>query len=352
MQEAEATYILGAYVDHLACTRTNTTTNRPIMAKTLVQHLTASAQYLRLATHLPVAIYANPQSAKPRLLPWLGDIIHTRQQWQQPLPKRLPYTYRMFRALQKFILSALDTDCSLWLDRDNAVFDWSCLGIFTGSRSGEYAQTVAKRGQFACVPASWAAPSEWQNTPLAFIQADFTFFDIHMRLVNISLLIDASTPDPAFIHVRFRFDKSSTNFTIRKYKAGTGFLCPVKAARSILRRAATLKVPPSHPLGVFRTHPSGSFTYLQSSDVIKVMRLSVDLAYPDPTHYYRLNRSAVVAHSNRVTAAVALYANGRPIADIAFRLRWKPESVEHYIRECSQLVDDLTIATIQGAQCI
>jgi len=56
MQEAEATYVLGAYVDHLACTRKNTATNRPIMAKTLVQHLTASAQFLRLATQLPVAI--------------------------------------------------------------------------------------------------------------------------------------------------------------------------------------------------------------------------------------------------------------------------------------------------------
>jgi len=82
------------------------------------------------------------------------------------------------------------------------------------------------------------------------------------------------------------------------------------------------------------------------------MRKSVDLAYPDPTHYYRIHRAAVVAHSNRVTAAVALYANGRPIPDIAFCLRWKPESVEHHIRECSQLVDDLTIATVQGAYCI
>jgi len=352
MQEAEATYILGAYVDHLACTRKNVTTNRPIMAKTLVQHLTASAQFLRLATNLPIAIYANPQAASPRLLPWLGDIIHTRQQWQQPLPKRLPYTYRMFQALYTHVQTLLATDCSAWLDRDSAVFDWSCLGIFTGSRSGEYAQTVAKRGHFACVPNSWAAPSEWKNTPLAFVADDFTFYDVHMRLMKQSLLLAPKAHTPAFIHVRFRFDKSSTNFTIRKYRAGTSFLCPVRAAISILRRAQLLDVPSLHPVGVFRTHPSGTFTYLQSRDVITVMRDSVDLAYPDPTHYYRIHRTAVVAHSNRVTAAVALYATGRPIPDIAFRLRWKPESVEHCIRECSQLVDDLTIATVNGAFCI
>ena len=175
MQEAKATYVLGVCVDHLACSRKNTATNLPIMAKTLVQHLTASAQFLRLATHLPVAIYANPQSSSPCLLPWLGDIIHTRQQWQQPLPKRLPHTCCMFRALHKLIQSLLASDCSTWLGCDATVFDWSCLGIFTGSCSREYAQTVAKRGQFACVPKSWAAPTEWQNTPLAFITTDFTF---------------------------------------------------------------------------------------------------------------------------------------------------------------------------------
>ena len=92
-------------------------------------------------------------------------------------------------------------------------------------------------------------------------------------------------------------------------------------ARSILRRASTLKVPAGNPVGAFRNHPSGSFTYLQSADIIKVMRMSVDFAYPDPNHYYRLNRAAIVTHSNRVTAAVALYANGRPIPEIAFRLR-------------------------------
>jgi len=275
MQEAEAMYVIGAYVDHLACTRKNTATNRPIMAKTLVQHLTASAQFLCLATQLPVAIYANPQSASSRLLPWLGDIVHAHQQWQQPLPKRLPYTYRMFRALNTFIQSLMASDCSGWLDRDAAVFDWCCIGIFTGSRLDECAQTVAKRGQFACVPNSWAAPTEWKNTPWAFIAADFTFYDVHMRLVKLSILLDATAHAPAFIHVRFRFDKSSTNFTISKYKAGKGFLCPVRAALSILRRAHLLQVPPLHPVGVFRTHPSGSFTHLQSSDVITVMRKSI-----------------------------------------------------------------------------
>jgi len=169
-------------------------------------------------------------------------------------------------------------DSSIWLGKTAAVFDWSCLGIFTGSRSGEYAQTVAKHNKFACVPNSWAALPQWHNTPIAFLAADFSFYDKHLRLVHISLLLDLSTLDPLNVHARFRFDKSSTNFTIHKHKQGQGFLCLVRAARSILRRAATLNVPAGNLVGTFHTHPSGSFIYLQSTDIRKVMRMSVDIA--------------------------------------------------------------------------
>ena len=82
------------------------------------------------------------------------------------------------------------------------------------------------------------------------------------------------------------------------------------------------------------------------------MHMSVDFVYPDPNHCYRLNRAAIVAHSNRATAAVALYANGQPIPKIAFWLRWNPELVEHYIRECSQMVDNLTRATVHGVHYV
>ena len=79
------------------------------------------------------------------------------------------------------------------------------------------------------------------------------------------------------------------------------------------------------------------------------MRQAVQAAYPDPNHCYRINIKAVITHSNRVTAAVALFSMTLSIEDIAFRLQWKPESVQHYICECSQFVDDLTAATISGA---
>ena len=191
-------------------------------------------------------------------------------------------------------------------------------------------------------------PPKWRNQPLAFILSDFTLLVDKLCVVPPE---EALTQPKRcrWIQVRYRFDKSATNFSLRRYRRGKGFLCPVFVALSILRRAATLQVPANEPLGVYRSHPTGTYTCLRSLEIITVMRQAVLSAYPDPTHYYCINIKSVVAHSNRVTAAVALFSLKLSIEDIAFRLRWKPESVQHYIRECSQFVDDLTAATISGA---
>ena len=56
--------------------------------------------------------------------------------------------------------------------------------------------------------------------------------------------------------------------------------------------------------------------------------------------------------SNRVTAAVALSNAGMDIDAIAYRLRWSPPSVTHYLRECSTAIDTLTEKAITGAMII
>ncbi len=59
----------------------------------------------------------------------------------------------------------------------------------------------------------------------------------------------------------------------------------------------------------------------------------------------------IVSHSTRVTAAVALYNAGQTIEQIAYRIRWSPPSMAHYILECSTKIGELTNAAIQGT-CI
>ena len=49
----------------------------------------------------------------------------------------------------------------------------------------------------------------------------------------------------AEVHIRFRFDKSATNFTIRKYRQlPNASFEPVQICINIIRRANILQIPP------------------------------------------------------------------------------------------------------------
>ena len=72
-------------------------------------------------------------------------------------------------------------------------------------------------------------------------------------------------------------------------------------------------------------------------------------AHPDPKHYLRIHIKRLVSHSNRVTAAVALYNAGVKIEDIAFRLRWNSDAVRFYLRDCFRTVGELTERVVNGA---
>jgi hypothetical protein len=318
------------------------------MAKTIVGHLNAAHAFLQAASGRVVPIYQGlGKSAK--LIPLLGDTIALRQKWQQPQPKREPLTWELLKAFHQAVKKQCKQDPFAALDRLAATFDWTRLGCFTGSRAGEYAQTVAKRGDYSKAPFSSAA-GQWQGQPVAFIEEDFVLLDCRSHVIptTMSTLREGNRLIKE-LHIRFRFDKSPQNFTIRKFTRGSGFLCPIDAIVSILIRAKILGVPKREPLGVFRISPAGRYTYIRSQDIIDDIRTACELAYPDPSHFLRVNISRLVAHSNRVTAAVALYNAGFSIEKIADRLRWSPVSVKHYIRECSQAVGKLTEATIVGA---
>ena len=151
------------------------------------------------------------------------------------------------------------------------------------------------------------------------------------------------------VYIRFRFDKSPQNFTIRKFGRGKGYLCPLAAAISIILRSFLLGVKDNEPVGVYRTTNKGAYTYLQSKTFTKVMQQVCIKAYPDPNHYLRKHITLIQAHSNRITAAAALKRAGKTDEFIAFRIRWSLESVKHYLRECQMDVGQMTMDAIMGA---
>ena len=61
---------------------------------------------------------------------------------------------------------------------------------------------------------------------------------------------------------------------------------------------------------------------------------------------------SIVAHSNQVTAMVALHNTGVRVEEIAYQLHWNPDSVKHYFWECTHQIGNITMATVMGAHQI
>jgi hypothetical protein len=82
--------------------------------------------------------------------------------------------------------------------------------------------------------------------------------------------------------------------------------------------------------------------------VCKIMRHTCRNAYPNPAHQLRVNIHRLVAHSNRVTAAVCLQQGGANTDEIAYWLRWQPASIPTYLRECYSAIGDMLQKALLG----
>ena len=258
----------------------------------------------------------------------------------------------MFVALKYYLAAKRDSVTSLqtFLSKEYACYDWTRLGLFTGSRISEYGQSKIPSGQrYASVPLTPDA-GIWAGTSIAFIASDFTFYDNRARLLPAATCRRSDATDRIEeVHIRYRYDKSRDNFTVRKYRRQPSApFDPIIACVNILRRAHLLSIPPHEPLGQFR-NLQGGVDCLRATHVTSIMRMACRLAYPNPAHYMRIHESRIVAHSNRVTVACCLKAGGATDEEIAFRLRWKPGSVPTYLRECFHGIGNIMSLAIQGA---
>jgi hypothetical protein len=109
-----------------------------------------------------------------------------------------------------------------------------------------------------------------------------------------------------------------------------------------------LRVPIKEPIGVYAI-PRGTYQFLRDYHITPILRAMCVRAYPQESHYLRINIARLVPHSNRVTAAVCLKMGGAADEEIAFRLRWNIASVPTYLRECFQEVGTIMMSTLQGA---
>jgi hypothetical protein len=289
------------------------------------------------------------QQKRVHLHPYLREQLAQRAAWSQPRPKKEPYTIDMFRALESFVKSKPD-ELVAFLAVEYAVYDWTRLGLFTGSRVAEYAQTRLKSSdRYNSIPSTLDA-GQWAGQALAFLRADFVFYTAQHELIPLAALHQSYLQGRVIsVHIRFRFDKSPRNFSIRKFQSTQdSILDPVAAAVSCIHRADLLQTPAWEPIGVFGTAQS-SPAFLRDYHISKIMRRACEWAYPNPTHYMRVHILNIVPHSNRITAAVSLKLGGASDEEIAFRLRWHVSSVPTYLRECFDQVGSIVATTIAGA---
>ena len=150
------------------------------------------------------------------------------------------------------------------------------------------------------------------------------------------------------VHIRFRYDKSADNFSVRKFPTSTdAILNPVDATISIIHRANMLGVLATEPICTYGSKLG--YYFLRDSHIRDALRLMCVRTYPDPKHYLRIHILRLVPHSNRVTAAVCLQMGGASLSDIAFCLQWHIASVPTYLRECFQEVGPIMQQAIMGA---
>ena len=348
MEEGQVIPTLVAYLHHIAFQQGSLKKLTTISPASLISYLNAAVEWLRSELGL-TAQTASPSGARNKMI---QDIIDQARNWQKPIEKREPYTTRMLRKLYDKVAKAAKTDKEHRLGKEAAVLDWARLSAFTGSRVGEYAQSVGSSSQASRVP-DLPFAGEWAGTPIAFVAEDFTFYTKDsLRLSTIQLL--SHPKSAAQLHIRFRYDKSPRNFVIRKFAiSGHPILCPVRAAISVCCRALALGSKKGDPLGVARIpknkRSDARTVFLTSNDVVRIMRRACLDAYPDPASYHHIHAHRIDAHSARVFAAMLLRNANVSIEDTAFRLRWQPESVEHYLRDCSGTIGTLTDAALKGS---
>ena len=349
--------ILGGYLTDVAA-GDNLQRLSGLTSKTLNGYLSNASATMTLLTRKPCSYHdpATLSNKRPTALPMFAEILRQRSTWRVPLPRKEPFTLAMYDSLRAWLASqaTLSSVTTIFLSLEYAVYDWARLGLFTGSRISEYGQTASHRSSlpqpYATIPVSGDA-GIWSGQPLAFIAPDFTFYSYDFILLHPRYCLLNTALDHIFeVHIRFRFDKSKDNFTIRKYcRIPSAPFDPVLATINIIRRAHLLSIPAHEPLGQFRRSHLSCNSYLLDKHMRDVMRMLCRLAYLNPAHYCRLHIQGLVAHSTRVTAALCLQLGGASLNDIAFRLRWHVSSVPTYLCECFNGISDSMQTAVRGA---
>ena len=209
---------------------------------------------------------------------------------------------------------------------DQVLYDFEVIGIYSGIRLGEWAQTdnVRRIDQIRL---------NIDGSPAAFVISDLTFYGENKYCMSLTEAL--THPDLVYhVDVCWRFQK---NGEIKQKKSfprasrGSTILCSVCAWLRVAARWVDLKLDISHPLAVFTDTglASGTVNFIRPIHINAALRNSARDVY-NITDEDELAR--FTSHSFRVGATVALHAAGSSQMDIKYALRWKSDTFYTYLR--------------------
>jgi hypothetical protein len=201
-------------------------------------------------------------------------------------------------------------------DVDRSVADIMILAFFFCMRSCEYSEVQGeRRTKCLCV-------------------RNLRFYNINNQEISqqINELVTAET-----ISITFEFQKRETrNDTIShqrvKGREEIRFMCPVRAAASIVQRLASYGLPPEKfedtQLNFVRS--GRGFYHISSTIFLQRIRFVVDCMGPERLGF---TANKVGTHSNRSGGATGMFLAGTPIYTIMLMGRWSSDAFMRYIRK-------------------
>ena len=285
-----------------------------------------------------IAAAGNPDPCKvlptdDKWAPPLQGVFNEHARWESVPNRREGWSPELQLNLIQFTKKeSLPEDCLTHVIRD-----WATLGLYTGFRCSEFAQTDTSR---------WSIGShalDDRGHTIAFTLADFTFKK-ELASVPIAQILDAASARAAYGLVTagticWTVQKNGDNgqkIDYQCHRANMDF-CPVFMMIRIVRRYARyFGRDCSKPLAVYAT-ASGQLRNVVRTDIDSVLKATVVRRYklnlasePDKATLARFT-----SHSLRVGACNILWAAGESETVIQFRLRWRSNAFTRYFRNLS-----------------
>ena len=250
-----------------------------------------------------------------------------QKSWQAPKDAKNPLTKTMIWDMARTTRKAhQDSDSA-------AIYDWMVLGLSTGARRVEYAQTCRTKIDMVWVQLDQQQPPSSQ--PYAFIDGDFTFLD-----KNCKQLHGKARANAAFVRIRWRTQKNKNNGETKLFAISSDArMCPVGAAQRIQARFERLRT----KCPVLGISVEG---YITASAITTALRACAARVHNiDPADS---SLKQYTPHSLRIGACVLLYEKGKSAVFIKDRLRWKSDTFMDYLRDTASVARQHAAALVRA----